>query len=414
MASFQGTSYYDWRKNNPGGTQDDYLGFRQNEMQQLEAAAAANRPDPNRQLMGQEYFKDEEFLTWRDDASKLWESEHGIDPRTGAITGPMGQIPAGIALKWQGIHDQTVWNARNRMAQDALRYAQGATGLMSSYRAGGGAAIQSNVYGNLSNVRMNQAQMLQPMDLLADYRRDQIARAGSAGRTESTIGTALQGLGAVLSVVPGLNVVGAALAVGGGALAGYGNSRQNASMIRAGAGGQMYGGQQQGIGAPMSLMNRGGGQDGGGWNQQDTADLNRITGDAETAGLFKDSGQIGPPAPNKSDMVNISGMTGSGNFFGESAGAGQAMSAQLQPDQQGSQKQVAGGQMAIPPVVGANGSFAPASYAQHAAATAMDPPSMQLALSEHIAGQISDDPSWSLITMKIDRELMLRTYGGAA
>lgn len=378
-------------------------------------AASQSNLDPNRQFMGQEYFTDEDTLTWREDAQQLWEKEHGIDPRTGGLTGPMGQVPAGIALKWQGIHDQAVWNARNRMAQDAFRYAQGATGLMSSYRSGGGAAIQSNVYGNLSNVRMNQAQMLQPLDLLGDYRRDQIARAGSAGRSESTVGTAIQGLGAVLSVIPGLNVVGMALSVGGGIVRGIGANKQAGAYAGAN-GAQQYGGQQ-GFGGFGQMGQQG--QGGQGWNAQDNADLNNIVGNMDTAGGFNGSGGIGPPAPSASDLAGkeIQGTTGQGNFFGESAGGGQALRSQVQPDQagqSGGQKQMAGQQTPIAPVVGADGSFAPASYAQHAAATAMEPNSMQLALSENIAGHISDDPSWSLITMKIDRELMLRTYGGAA
>lgn len=373
-------------------------------------------PDPNRAVMGPEYFKDKEQLTWREGANQLWEAEHGIDPRTGDITGPAGPIPGGIGLKWQAVHDQMVWRARNRMAQDALRYAQGATGLMSSYRAGGGAAIQSNVYGNLANVQMNRAQMMQPMDLLGDYRRDQLARAGRSGRSESTIGMALQGLGAVLSVVPGLNVVGAALAVGGGALAGSGNARQAASIARAQGGGSTYGG---------------GGGANGGFNMQGVQQLGQAVGqqfagsgsqaiggpsNAELNNMVGQPGAFGPgqaagSGPSVAPAPGIAGSTGPGTFFAESQGQGQAQGQAMQP--QGGQQSggMSGGmkQMGPPPVVGADGRFDPLAYAQHGAMTAMAPQHMQLALSENLASHIQDDPSWSILTMAFDSELAART-----
>lgn len=376
--------------------------------------------DPNRQLMGQEYFKDEERLSWRDNANELWQSEHGIDPRTGGITGPMGPIPHGIALQWQAIHDQAVWNARNRMAQEAQRYSQGAIGLMSSYRAGGGAAIQSNVYGQAAGVQLQRAQMLQPLDLLGDYRRDALAQAGSAGRDEQTIGTALQVGGALLSLVPGLGVVGAAVAVGGGALSGYGASRQNAAAIRAGGGGSTYGGQQGGIGAPLQMLNQGmqGGGAGGSsfaqQQQQNAAELNNYVGQP---GAFGPG--VGPTGPNTAPAPGLSGSTGPGYGFGE--GGPSISPAGLAPEPGmksmspggagGPQQGIGGSSMAPPPVVGTDGRFDPLAYAQHGAAASPNPVGMQLAMSENMAYQIKQDPSWALITMSIDRELALRSYG---
>lgn len=357
-------------------------------------------------IMGPEYFKDKEQLTWAEGANERWQSEHGLDPVTGDITGPLGPIPHGLGLQWQAIHDQAVWRARYRMGQEALRMSQAATGLMTSYRAGGGAALQANVYGQQAQIQLNRAQMHQPLDLLGDYRRDAMARAGRSGRTESTIGTALQGLGAVLSVIPGLNVVGLGLLAGGGALSGYGASRQAASIARAGGSGQMVSGGSGALGGfqmlgMLGMMNRAAGA-----TNATTTDPSAVTTPSTKPNFGSTTPTQVPSQPGQSFDTAYSKVDPQAPVAGQQPG----MMAGDQAQGPGQQAAGPGGMsMGGPPVVGVNGDFSPLAYAAHGAATTPVPEATQLAMSEHLAGQISDDPSWSMITMAIDRELSLRT-----
>lgn len=354
-------------------------------------------------FMSSDYWQDNENLSWAEGASQRYNSEHSIDPRTGGITGPLGPIPAQVGLHWQAAHDQAVWNARNRMAQEAQRYALGATGLMTSYRAGGGAAIQANAYGNLANVQLQRAQMMQPLDLLGDYRRHQLAQAGRAGKDESLAGAGIQLAGAALSVAfPGVGTaIGAALMVGGGMLAGEGARKQNASFVRAGGGGSMVGGQ--------------------GSQTQAFAQLAQAGNQIRQAGVDQPGvpGQGGAPIPGFRDTeLGISPGTPGGAAAPVTAGTpGGTAQAQMEPDaankSMGPQGAAGSPQMAIPPVVGADGNFSPMSYAAHAAAASPIPFEMQAALSGSLAMQLASDPSWSIISMKIDRELMLRTLEAA-
>ena len=53
------------------------------------------------------------------------------------------------------------------------------------------------------------------------------------------------------------------------------------------------------------------------------------------------------------------------------------------------------------------------TYAAHAAATMPDPQGAQLAMQEHLAATVTDDPSWAILSMAIDKELAYRTVGAA-
>lgn len=371
--------------------------------------------DPN--LMGPDYFKDQDQLTWADDAHSRYNREHGIDTNTGGITGPLGPVPAGLAQQWQAAHDQAVWNARNRMSREALRMAQGGVGLMSSYRSGGGASVLSGGYQNLGQMQLQRAQMMQPLDLLGDYRRDTLARAAGAGRDEAAWGAGLQAVGAILSIAaPGIGTAaGAALAAGGGYLAGQGASKQNAAMARAGAvnGGTFGGG--------------GGGAQAGAFAAalQAAQGIGRSMGGQGEAG-YKDYDSIPPPTPGSipqtpradSPMYNWP-MERSPNApqdpYGatmQSQGAGGAQAGQQksmgqQPGQQGA------GLGGMPSVVGTDGVFSPTAYAAHGMASNPVAPIMQHGLNAGMAMKVSQDPSWSIISMAWDKELSLRTLGAA-
>lgn len=353
----------------------------------------------NPNFLGPEYFKDQEQLTWAEGANQRWMSEHGIDPTYGGITGPLGPIPAGIGQQIQAAHDQAVWNARNRMAKESLRFAQGAAGLMTSYRAGGASALYAGVHSNLANIQMQRAQMLQPLDLLGDYRRDMLARAGSGGRTESVIGTVLQGVGAIASVA-GYPYLGIPLSAAGGALQGVGQSKQNASFARAGASQQAVGGQPNMAMQATQAMQSMAGQYRMGQTQQGFSGNQPGQGGQAVPGLrekvFAEGGGVpGQAAPGQQSV----------------SPQGQYQEPQAQNAQLRSMQQPGMGGMGGMGVVGSNGDFSPLAYAANGAATSVAPQHMQLAMSENLAGNLRDDPSWSIISMAIDRELAYRTVG---
>ena len=52
------------------------------------------------------------------------------------------------------------------------------------------------------------------------------------------------------------------------------------------------------------------------------------------------------------------------------------------------------------------------AYAANGMATSMAPESMQLAMSENMAHNVTQDPTWAMIGMAIDRELAMRAMPG--
>lgn len=350
-------------------------------------------------FMGPEYGK--AGNTWASGSEERYEREHGLDPATGGVTGPLGPVPAGLGLKWQAAHDQAVWNARFRMGLDALRFAQGATGLLTSFRRGGGSALEAGVYSNLAQVQLQRAAMHQPLDLLGDYRRDVLARAGRAGRTESTVGMVLQGVGAVASIFA--PYIGLPLMAAGSAVSQRGAQKQQGSIAaaQAAAGGGGY--------APQT-------QQGGGSMQTIAQLAGAMQGLAGTGG----SGGGAPSGGTALDFYQSNAQSG---WTPASQGGGGALPQTLQqgPGEMPSGDRPEGGPQAqggpagggMPPVVGADGVFLPNAYARNAVATSPVPDVMQVALSERMAEQISQDPTFALLSMAIDRELALRTTRAA-
>jgi hypothetical protein len=264
-------------------------------------------------------------------------------------------------------------------------------------------------------VQLQRAQMMQPMDLLGDYRRDQMARVGRKGRKEGYVGTALQGLGAVLSVIPGLNVLGIGLLGAGSAVAGVGQAKLAGEMARAGMAQGMQGGGGGGIGGmnPMTLALLGG------------MAANQ-TGTGNTPTIQPSDGL--PMAPKLPDIAASTPAAGTGmglmSTLGQEPVGGNKSIANFQGMQQAGQgMQATGGQQmgkgpsgkmagpSGPMAVGTDGNFSPMAFAAHGAATSPAPMATQLALSEHLVEQIDNDPSWALLSMAIDKEIVLRTAG---
>lgn len=149
-------------------------------------------------------FTTDDIGNYYNDPAK-WQQQNTIDPNTGLLVGPSPLPPADMARVYQALHDRGVWLYRQRLMQmgigrlqqgnqSAQRYMQGALGLLQSYRAGGSAALEAGIYNQLGSFAQNaganeanayfqQAAQTQPLDLLGDLRRKEIADAqGRADR----------------------------------------------------------------------------------------------------------------------------------------------------------------------------------------------------------------------------------------
>lgn len=334
-------------------------------------------------MMGQEYGPNPGH-TWAPDADARYRAEHSIDPNTGMVTGPLGPVPAKSGPLFQAAHEQAVWQARQRRGQSAANYMKGALGLLQSYRPGGGAALESGIYQNLASVELQRANLLQPMDLLGDYRRDVSHQARKAAKKQQTISTAVQIAGIAASVAaPYLApaFMGAAAAMRPGTPGGDGASTSYAPQ------GFQSGASQPG-GTPMTPGAAPGSAPGGtapggpsgapggapGQSGQPGA------GPTQRAGLERDSGAPGQP-----------GAGGAGGAAG-----GRDMGYDDDP-----------GTQAGMPGVGVDGRFDPLAYAQQSAMRTVDPV-QQVLLSSAIAYQMESDDALQAITGMIDARLRQR------
>jgi hypothetical protein len=148
---------------------------------------------------------------WHGDADARWGAEHSIDPSTGKLSGPPGLVPAGSAMQAQAMHEQGVWNQQQRLLGEAAQWGQGALGLYESFRPGGGSEGAARSYTDLAQISLQRASMTQPMDLTADWIRDQEWRARRRAKKGGLIGMVTNLASAGASLIPG---VGPALAMG--------------------------------------------------------------------------------------------------------------------------------------------------------------------------------------------------------
>jgi hypothetical protein len=251
-----------------------------------------NRGDPNRgnqrtsdyQGPGAGYGEPRENgFTWLPDAGERILRDHPLDEQ-GLPTGYDGPLPSNIAMQVQAVHEKRIWQQRQAMMQDAVRGARGAASLLSSFRPGGGAAIESGIYSQVAGLQMQRAMATQPLDLLGDYRRDQDSRARMQSNRAAERTLAIQAVGTIAAIATagaGAGLAGAAIA---GASSAY-SANQNRKAAEATAGGNkpsamgapgqgfqdmgtpQYGPeqapQQQGggsaMGAPMGGLDQGGG-----------------------------------------------------------------------------------------------------------------------------------------------------------
>lgn len=146
-----------------------------------------------------------------------WESQHSINPETGALEGPGGVVPGEVSLKWQQMHEQAVYNYRQRLMGGAQDYLQGAAGNLQRFRPGGAAAIESGIYSQMGQQQMQQAQMTEPLNLMRDYERMQAEKAAKDAKKASQL-SAIAQIGSALGAVALTAATGGAAAPMAGAL----------------------------------------------------------------------------------------------------------------------------------------------------------------------------------------------------
>lgn len=335
-----------------------------------------------------------------------WNAAHQIDPNTGEISGPPGAVPQEVGLDVQARHEMGVWNRRNALGASASHWAQGALGLLQSYRPGGGAALESGIYGQLAGIDLQRAQMLQPLDLLGGYREEQARKARRATEKAGYVS-------AIGSLAGGL--LGAAM--GGGPSIGLALTKNQGGQVQGGPGpgeqpgyGENAGGFPTNFGQPPS----GSGQAGQpGYAGQ--AMLNPGFGQA--------MGQLPPGGAGQTIYGGgSSGGGGAAGSWGGPAGGPGGGPAGVQsggpggaaPPGQGGGEQRRGGAPGGQPggsggSVGANGDFTPMTWAARAAGSGGPVEQIQqVHLSSYVAHLIEDDPAWEALDYQFQREIAMR------
>lgn len=327
-----------------------------------------------------------------------------------------GPAPAQVALRWQDMHDQAVWDYRQRLMTGANDYLKGALGNLQRFRPGGAAAMESGVYGQIANQQMQQAAMTEPLNLMRDYERDAAHHARKEAKK-----AALMQAGVTLGAA-GLSALGGG--IGGGALGalamGAGNAAngyfigkglaQGAQVQQPGQPTQtMMGpglgntgqvdpnsiGQQQGYGGPMAYQNPYGG---GGYGDQGPpmSGAGNPPFDPQNFGVGPAfSGYQGGGTGQATLQGGGGGAAGPSMGGGGQAGGGP----QMQQSNAGPGGKGAGAQG------GGGGGMAMASPVQQAQQTAM---------LQHLVQTIEDDKVFTMLNSMLETEAMLRTYGGAA
>lgn len=363
----------------------------------------------NFSIMGPEYG---DQRGWHPGAGERYEQEHRFDPSSGDLLGPMGPVPAHLAIKYQSIHNQLVWRARNRMSRDAVRMSQGAAGLLSSFRAGGGAALESGIYSQSAGLQMQRASMYEPLDLMADYRRHEAANAkgGQGDKWASIGGSALSAIGSAVSVA-GYPYIGIPLSAAGGALQGYG----------AGSGGGYYPSQpvQQRGQQPWQQQGQGQQTAGGGgapaWVEPGTQPQQPgrspgQPGQPGGGGTAPSGYEPGAPGqPGQPGQGGGQGQPGQGPGAGPGA-PGQQAPGQGQPAPAGQPGAVSMGGGYLATGAG-DGDMTPPMRVAKRMSQSPHAEAIDMVMSEVLVDEITNDPTYSMLTAAFDREIFMR-YGG--
>lgn len=351
-------------------------------------------------IMGPEYGRPGH--TWAPDADERYNREHSIDPNTGQITGPLGSVPAGVALNWQAAHDQAVWRRQQQLVRQAGYYGQNALGLFESFRPGGGAALESGIYQSQANISLGQAQLTRPMDLLGDWRRDQAARERQRQRKAQVTQQVIGGIGAAASIglapftggasltmLPSFlgMAAGAGVAAGGGDMAGTWQQPNQ---------------QQPGpVGSPPPAMggNVGGPPAGAPMPGPVTPGAGGSPMSPGTEASFGGVAAAGGPSNTRGGQKRVGGGAAPGQpQAGAQAGPG---SAQAGPAGGGG----AGAMPGLIPPVGMDGDFSHLRYSAGGAAALASNPVAMASVNSYMAELLERDPAYEALNRGIDARL---------
>lgn len=345
-----------------------------------------------------------------------WEASHGFD-ETGMLTGPAGEVPGELGIRWQQMHEQAVYNYRQRLMGGAQDYLQGAAGNLQRFRPGGAASIESGIYSQMGQQQMQQAQMTEPLNLMRDYERMQAEKAANAAKKAGRLAAVTQIASTIGAVALTAATGGAAapLAIGmmaGGAAAGARMGNQSLSAAQA-PGAQ--------IGPDNEILSPGGGGSGitdyapsqmiqGGPAQISGAPMDSVPLNQNYLARSSAPGMEPGPSYYQQNQGGDGGLSG-GDFQGQQALAGG-------PQMKGGGYQSGGQQMQQ-----ARQSGGPQGGQQGQRGGTQMQASPQQIINQEIANHYAlgvlvdkyeNDPDYMMIRDSIRTEAMLRSYGSLA
>jgi hypothetical protein len=330
--------------------------------------------------------------TNRPGSNETWWRDHSLDPTTGVVQGPWPVPPADIAMGVQGLHDRGVWQFRQRLMSDAVNSARSASGLLQSFRPGGGAAIESGIYSQIAGLQMQRAQQTQPLDYLSDYRRHQDAISRQRANRAAERQLAVQIAGTVAAI-------GATVATGGAA----------APAAMAGL---------AGLAGYYSGQNAASAGSGGGYSSQS----HYVSPEQASVQPSPSGGPTGPQAPMIGPMQS-SGPMGGGGGIPQGGSGPTTLQSQNAPQggpggpqggqsPMGGQGQGAGAMGAPAGAPGSDGNFGPIAYAASAAGSqAMQNPIARVAMSNTVANMVEESGLIQALSYAADRALAMRIAG---
>lgn len=160
-------------------------------------------------IPGSDYY-DFNAPGWIPGQQEQWVRDHPINQETGLVEGPYPLVPAQYARGYQAMSDRIIWQQRQRMMGQGIQYAQGALGLLQSYRPGGSAALESGQYNVLAGLQFDRAANTQPIDLMSDLRRHEAAAYGSSANRAQERNLGVQIGAALINAVASYYAPGAA------------------------------------------------------------------------------------------------------------------------------------------------------------------------------------------------------------
>lgn len=220
-------------------------------------------------LGGSSRYHDKPLRPWSGTEADL----AGWDYETGALK---GALPTGRqALEYQAYSERLARQRQNQLFDDAHRAMQLGEQSLTQYRNNAASALRSGIYQSRAQLYANQAQTIEPFDVLSGFREEQRQRALRDAKKARRRAEAAQIIGAVVGVaataVTGGAAAGLLAGVGAGAAALANRDQQNAAEAQAegealrdtpqGAGGGLTlpGGARPFAGGPASGQGGGGG-----------------------------------------------------------------------------------------------------------------------------------------------------------